>query len=136
MKPGSSSHRGGFATVFAVVMIGLVSLAIVAMTSLFTTEVRRTRSQMRSAQLRQMLIAGATIADTMVRSDSDLGEPVAVRLPADLEDRGAELEIRVQRQESDLLVTISARLEGDEASQDLKFAQTPKGWGAVSAILH
>lgn len=52
--------RRGFASLLAVALLGLVAVAAVALFALASADYRRTQYSQQSAQLRQMLMAGAT----------------------------------------------------------------------------
>ncbi len=129
---GSTSARPrGFASIFALFLIVVVTTAMVTLTSLMQTDARRTTSGAVDAQLRQLLHAGAVEALRSVESaaSSDV-EPFAVSLPAPLKGQDASVRIRfVTDRGSDVVqARIDAAWMNGTASQTIHLVRRPDGW--------
>lgn len=81
-SPYRRFRRRGYATVLAVMLIGIVAAGMGAVALLFGSEARRTRHAADEAQLREMLRAGAEALRDRVASNADVSGSVTV--PAEL----------------------------------------------------
>src|SRR4051812_1565563 len=95
MKALQLNSRRGFALITAVTLIGLVAMALAAVTLLFSANVRRTRDALADAQLRQLLLAGAQVATEQASSSASVN-----RIPLPPQFTEADLSWKVL-QESD-----------------------------------
>ena len=115
-------HRG-FVMVTALLALALVAVAIVALATATSFDGHHTLQQSQTAQLEQMLLAGAADAGEHLKSAAPTaGASWAVEMPADLASEGATLRTSVaslQSDETKLLVT--ARLGDQSAEQTLAF---------------
>lgn len=84
----SSARRRGIATFFAVAALGLVAMAVLAMSTMLTIDHRRTRAAVADAQLRQLLIAGADFAAALAAPEMAISSWRVVELPAAFEEVG------------------------------------------------
>jgi hypothetical protein len=90
------STEGGFASIFAILMIALVGGAILAVTSLLAADARRTANEWRDAQLRQLVTAAAMDLTTRTRAGENLaGQSYALPPPVGLP--GAQVHCEVDR---------------------------------------
>lgn len=124
------SARPGFATVLAIVLIGLVGATLAGMAAFSAAEVRRSRALADGARLRQLLIAGA--ADVIARAPSWKASPPdatwTLALPYALKDE-ARVEIHLEPvQDGTASAQITARLRGHMARQNVRLAQTGTNW--------
>ncbi len=130
-------RRGnGFATFTSVVITAVVAIGVMGLLLTLRVDVKRTRAATQSAQLRQMLIAGAAEADALLRAaPSRTGEhPVA--LPDTLADLGATASCTFEPMRGDRKrVAVTAALNGGTARQVLTYETGPGGWVFVSAEL-
>ena len=138
MRQHSRKPRGGFASVIAVALIGLVAVALATMASLFAVEMRRTVRHTADVQVRQLLTAGAFAAPANV-GDGVTERSVKVALPEDLSTAGATLELHVRphdgHDEVTVLVRVDAKLDEVRRSQLLTFCRDGSRWELVSAVL-
>lgn len=126
-------HRG-FTIILAVVLLGLIAVAVAMIVHQLGYELRRTRTAYEDAQLRQLLLAGAQ--DVASNSDRYNGQgqmtPQKVKLPKSLEDAGASLS--VTRQEAPGKtgdIGITARVGSREASESLRWEESSHRWSVV-----
>jgi hypothetical protein len=129
--------RGGFASIMAVVLLGLVSLAAFSIFAMLTADSRRTRGAEVDAQLRQMLMAGAT--DVMIHSTSwdekaSSVETWDVELPAVLKQEEASLKaIPTTPAKGAVTVVIEAHLQKHQAFETLSLARVDNRWQIKSS---
>lgn len=129
------AKQPGFATFTAITLITLVALAVMAMTLLTMLDARRQQHAQTEAQLRQMLLAGAAAAPTILIEFDPLGEHT-ITLPEALASRGASLTAKVDRLYADgRQVTLTAALPRGRAQQTLIFESMPGGWVLSDASL-
>jgi hypothetical protein len=131
-------RRGGFVLLFALGIVAVVGVAILALASLQSYDGRRTVERIRETQLEQMLLAGA------MEAPSHLGEVQPtndqawnVQLPAGLTSRGGTLQTRITSVQSDTncAIVIRATLEGKSLQQSVTFARQGNQWKLTSARL-
>jgi hypothetical protein len=101
-------HRRGFATAVTLTLMILVALAGEALMSSFATDARRMRDEIVEAQLRQLLIAGATQARAISERGPIPPEPMAIALPDELAKEGAKAGLRFIRAKDAISVEIEA----------------------------
>ena len=131
MSPPSHPDRRGFATMIAVVMLTLVSATILGLTMLFAAEARHSRRVHGDAQLRQLLLAGAVLAEAHF---DELGQqPWTAPLPGQLTDRDATLTLQLQPDVG--VVRVEAGLGEHTAEQTLRFVRHEDAWQLVEAHL-
>ena len=113
-------RRRAFATIFALFLLALVGAALLALTSLMTTDARRSTRGAADAQLRQLLHAGAVAAVEQVRSAGHLPDAGFHLAPPREFASAAAAGVRVSRgaiaTTDRIRVLIDARL-GDHASR-------------------
>ena len=84
MNRSSVKCSGFIATITALTMLALVTVAATELTAAFSADIRRTRDQQVEAQLRQMLIAG------IIQSRQN----ATIQLPSELQNADAKLNVR------------------------------------------
>ena len=120
----------GFATFTATAMIVLLGMALVAITGVFTADVRRTKMLRSQAQLRQLLLAGAALAPPHL----DAGQ-TEIPMPSALHG-DASLALTVEPNGNDRrTVHVVARMEERQAEQTLTFQRRGLEWELVGAEL-
>ena len=132
--PLRNPHSGGFATVMAVSLIALIAMALTAMMWRIKDDTFAVRADRRSAELRQLLIAGAAAAPRLL---GDASEEWQIPLPPHLADRSGAVTLRRLPAERDFerLVRVEARLDGVTKWQTLRYARGQQGWGLMGADL-
>ncbi len=115
------NNRGGFATLTAVSIIGIIAVCFAAMAAMFAADVKRNHRLSEEAQLRQLLIAGESFARA-----GKVDKRVEVKLPEELASFGMKLSIEpvgdVAGNEVRLRVTASAA-ESRAMSETLTYAR-------------
>jgi type II secretory pathway component PulK len=120
--------RGGFATIMAVTLLMLVAVALAAMTVSFAADARRTSAAARDAQLRQLLLAGATEVAERARTwpaqvsadrwDMPVPASLAAAVHLDLAPQDAgKIEVRVR-----------ARFQEHATEQVIRFGRVADRW--------
>lgn len=99
-----SRRRRGFASFFAVVMIGMVAMAMLSLGLMVQIDARRTRDAGRQAQVRQLLLAGQAVAAEQIAA-GELAE-VNVALPAALHEHA--LSLSFERDGEAVIATVEA----------------------------
>ena len=136
-----TSHRigstRGFATLMAIILIGMVAVALTVMTALFTQQARRTRIVRTDAQLRQLLLAGgASVEERSLTWQADVAEQQwSVALPANPISDGAALSIHLAPTDRGAEATVEAKLGGRTARQTLSLTRTESKWQVSAARL-
>jgi hypothetical protein len=130
-------RRRGFATFSAVVLVGLATVALTMFAGITIRQLERTRDAGTDAQLRQLLIAGRTIAQQYTPSDlAPLPEQQA--LPAALAEAGGAtltLEAQPSTETANATVTITAVYEHQTATQTLSYDPAQQRWRIIDAQL-
>lgn len=127
--------RRGFATLMAVILLGLVAAALASMAVLVREEVRRTATVQTQSQLRQLLFAG--VCDAVARS-STWGNSIAPRrwliaLPKDPAMESASLSSEIKNEaDGSATVEVWAALADDRAIETLHFRRFGNDWKLVS----
>ena len=132
-------RRRGIATFLAVTMVALMGATFVAMTAALSHDLKRTTESRASAQLRQLLLAGA--ADVAARSRTWAAEhPAAdawrIPLPGMLAADGASISVMpsgIGPNTAD--VRIDALLAGRTASQIIHFTRHHGRWEIAAVEL-
>ena len=129
-----TKHRG-FATIVAVLMLTMVSLALMAMATRFADDTRRTRDGMAAAQLRSLLLAGVAAAQHQLKTDDRLTE-TTIMVPPVLAARRATLTLETEATTDQALhIRVEATLGQARASQQLQYVRSDPGWRLASAHL-
>ena len=129
----NTRRRNGFATLIAIVLMGLIALILTTVTMIFAADARRTRSQRDEAQLRQLLTAGAAMAKGQL-DRAPTTQPAPITLPAEL---NAKLHFTLAReQDADhVIATIHAALAKRSIEQVVRFERRDGKWQATDATL-
>ena len=130
--------RRGFASLLAVALLGLVAVAAVALFALASADYRRTQYSQQSAQLRQMLMAGAT--QVMNESKDWLATPQvashSIALPEELAQQGGATTFSVlPHNDGTCEARIVATLGSHHASQVLTLQRENQKWKISRAQL-
>lgn len=133
-----SHPRRGFASLMAVALLGLVAVTVMALFALASTDYRRTQYAQQSAQLRQMLLAGAT---QVMQESKDW--PVAPQLPAhsiqlpdELARQGATVTLTIMpHNDGTCEALLAATLGTHRASQMLTLQRQNEKWKIIRAEL-
>lgn len=131
-------HPRGFAAMMAVILIGIVGATFLVMTAAATRDLRRTRDAVESAQLRQLLLAGAVDVAARARGwgEAPLQRDWDIPLPAAL--KGEEMSLHAQivpLPDHTADVRVEARRAGRIASQTLHFEREAQQWTVSAASL-
>lgn len=114
----------------ALLLMGFVSMALLAMASMLTYDARRTRQGEVEAQLRQMLLAATADARTKL---GDMGADETqwqVALPAELSH--ASIQLTGKQQGDQVEMRMNVTLEGKSREQVVWWAPAKNGWILVS----
>jgi hypothetical protein len=135
----SSRHRG-LATVFAVVVLGLVGTSLTAGAILLRNDARRTAAIRADAQLRQLLLAETTVVITDSQGWSHAGAPASktwsTPLPSDPRLQPATLSVRFDPAPAGMLkLHITATLDSRAAEEDLQLHWAGDHWELTDAQL-
>jgi hypothetical protein len=133
--------RRGFATIVAMVVLGLVVAAIAAGGALVISEQRRTHEAFVTAELRQMLLAGGEDVGQHASqwNASVPGQSWNVPLPPELAEMPATVSINVAPlPDGTISVDVRADLAGERESQTLIYQRTGDVWtlARVDARIH
>ena len=133
----SSGHRHGFVMLSALLVLAIVGVAIVSLATATSADGFRTLRQAQSAQLEQMLLAGAADAVEHLRgSPAKTNESWNTNLPAELASADGVLHTNVISASDDSArLRIVARLPGRSETQSLAFKRESGRWRLVSAEL-
>jgi type II secretory pathway pseudopilin PulG len=130
-------QRRGFVTLTAIALFVIVGMAIVAAASLFATEIRRSRAEAADAQLRQLLLAGESMApQALVDWNGQPQQTFFMILPKELERDDARLSLTAKSIDSGVEVVVDASLGRRHGWQTLRFTKTAGGMKLTSAILN
>jgi hypothetical protein len=130
--------RRGFAMIFAILSIGLVTTTLATLSILFAGERQLTMSNSADAQLRQLLLAGAADVNEQVKQwgDSAPKEKWLVRLPDELKLGGAELTAAVASASGTYTtVEVIAKIANHQGHQRLEYHRATDHWEFVGAKL-
>ena len=109
-------RRRGIATFLAVGCIGLVGVALLAISVMLRIEHRRTRTAESDARIRHLILAGLAEARATA-SSTQANEWKDVSLPPTLSERGARVTYRFTSDESPVIDVLVATTLGDETSE-------------------
>ncbi len=116
----------GFATTMALMLVALVGSAILAVTMLSASDFRRTATEARDAQLRQLVLAAALDLRARARAGMPL-ENYELPLPSDMISRdGGGVSIRIESTDAPRRAIVTARFAGQKLIQEIPLDTTPK----------
>jgi hypothetical protein len=110
--------RGGFAMIIAVTLLSLVAVTLAILGTLAVGEAKRTMAYANDAQLRQLLVYGAHVAQERAATQPST-QPTIVPLPSTLAQGGAKLMITAIGDK----VQVEAEYLGRHASEELVFTR-------------
>jgi hypothetical protein len=126
----------GFATLYAIALLGIVAVALTLLTKQVGYEIRRTKLASDDAQLRQLLLAGAGSALEHAGrwGDAPTSESWEVHLPSSPAANEESLTIVCTPGESgEVNAEITARLNGRTAMQMLRLKRSAQKWTVSEA---
>jgi len=140
-KPLPDCHpiRRGLATMSAIMLIGFVGVALMAMTAHFGAEMHRTRHAVRDAQIRQWLtfatveVTGRLNAGAMGRENQVIPLPT----PNNATSIAGKVAVTlIQQTDRRMKVRIEARSETRAGSQVVTWIKQDNAWRVESARLN
>jgi hypothetical protein len=134
----NQSSRRAFATVTAVVLLGIAAAGLAALAALFSADYRRTRDARTDAQLRQLLIAGAADVSEKAKAWPQNPPPAKweVTVPELLAADGGRVTNQPTAGEDQTFeVHVKADYLGRTARQTLRYRYTNDRWSLTDASL-
>ena len=131
------SCRRAFATVTAIVIMGLVGATATAMVSMISADYHRSRRLAEEAQMRQMFLAGnAQVMEQAQSWNQPSAGKSSLTLPDALRTQEASLEVSTTAQGNDTVqVTMTARIAKHESCEELTLKRSDGKWKIDSAQL-
>ena len=121
-----------FALTIALLLLGVVAAAIVALTALLSIDAKTTTRDAQAAQLRQLLVAGAADLKSKVDRGEDLKEQWTVQAPSEL---GAQVRVEVKRTDQAMQVMVTATRGEHTLRQEIRLQRDANQWRIVAAEL-
>lgn len=136
-RPGTD-RRAGLATVAALVLAGLASVALLAMVTLIRHDLIHTRRAIAETQLRQLLLAAEVAASESLTAGEGAGGPMELALPEgfDASSKITMLLEPLNNAPGRLIVTAEAQHDGFFQAQTLHYRRTGAEWVLESATLN
>ena len=131
-------RRRGFAMIYALTILGLVSLALFLLAEHFSYEMHRTNSTQHDAQLHQLLLAGndAVAADAASWPEKIEFTSKTLTLPTEPVDTGIAVSIKLLSSEgATAKVEVSADAKGQSAVENLTLTFSDNHWHITNAEL-
>jgi hypothetical protein len=121
--------------VTAIFLLSLVAMTLTALSAELFVQASRTRTLGEDAQLRQLLLAGTTFAQSHL--DSSSIAPMTISLPGALQRQSAVLTIKIRpgNSSSEKIAEIEASLPRNRLSQQLHFSRDEDHWRMTEATL-
>lgn len=136
MRQVGTCRRDAFATVAAVVLTGLVSVALLATVTLLRNDALRTRRAVAEAQLRQLLLAGQVAASAALTDNENERRVLKIDLPEELTASSSLTLVLDPANQPDLLTaTLEAGHDGFYQSQALTYRRVDGRWALAEAQL-
>ena len=137
-RSAGGGRRGGFATVTAIVIMGLVGATATAMVTMISADYQRTRRLADEAQMRQMFLAGnAQVLDQSQNwNQQPPTEKTLLPLPDVLRADEASLVINIAPQGNDAVqVKMTARIAKHQSREELTLKRGDGKWKIDSTQL-
>jgi len=129
----AARHRTGFAMITAIALLSLTAMTITLLGMTLFNQARRTQIAAEDAQLRQLLIAGTTFAQSRVSVSSGR---FSVAIPETLRQDSAELTVDIRADSAgDKIAEVDASLPHHRLSQQLTFSLQNGVWQITAANL-
>ena len=127
--------RPGFAMLMAIGLLAFVGAALLAITTLVSTDARRTSAVRQDAQLRQLLLAGTAAVQERSRSwgESLARQEFDLPLPPAQSEEPAKVHIIVTQHGQTVIAEITARGVGRQARQQAQFHRKNGTWQLTAA---
>lgn len=136
MRQAKAYRPAAFATVAAVVLTGLVSVALLATVTLIRNDALRTRRAVAEAQLRQLLLAGQVAAFAALTDNENERRVLKIDLPEELTASSSLTLVLEPANQPDLLIaTLEAGHDGFFQSQALTYRRVDGKWTPADAQL-
>jgi len=123
------TKTSGFATVTAIVLLGLVGSMLAAMAMMFAADARRTRSAAAEAQLRQFLLAGAADVQQRINKGQTTFD---LKVPAPAE---GEMHLSAAAEGDGVRAVAHVTLGPRRAEQTLRFTRAGDTWKLAAVEL-
>jgi len=128
-----AKRRAGFAMITAIALLSLTAMTITLLGMTLFNQARRTQIVAEDAQLRQLLIAGTTFAQSRVSVSSGR---FSVAIPDALRQDSAELTVDIRADSAgDKIAEVDASLPHHRLSQQLTFSLQNGVWQIAAANL-
>jgi hypothetical protein len=125
-------HRRGFATTIALLMLGVVAAAIVALTALLSMDAKSTTREAEAAQLRQLLVVGAADVKAKINRGNELPEQWTIDAPREL---GGQVHIELKRSGDAIQAVSAARTATCRGSQTIHLRRSGDRWEVAAVEL-
>jgi len=119
-----SCNRNAFATFTALVLLGIVGIALESLALFGTGEFRRTRSTVDESQIESLLIAGSRIAQSAISSRQTT---IEIPVPGDLNNALLRI-MRTSATGSEAEFQIIAGMGNRSASEHIHFVRDQASW--------
>jgi hypothetical protein len=132
----SRQRRRGLATVTAIALLGLVAVAMLAVSAAVVGDARRTRYEAADAQVRQLLLAAAAdAAERAAAWPADVADDSwQLALPATLaQSGGASVKLSLAHAGETLEVRVDAHYLTHRGGQTLRFRRSAERWELIDA---
>jgi hypothetical protein len=137
MTPAHARQKA-FAMVTAIFLMSLVTMTLTVLIAGVFGDARRTQTLSEDAQLRQLLLAGTTIARSELPNSVTQTGDLPVTLPNSLQQAGATLKITIQSIQSpaDAIVEIEVSLPHHQMTDQVHLTQSNGHWEVISSSLN
>jgi hypothetical protein len=122
--------QGGFATLMALMLLGVVAAAMMALLGLLSIDARTTARDAETTQLRQLLLAGAADARQKLAGPDEPPDRWTVATPQEL---ACQVQVEMTTAGDARKAVVTARGGSHFLSQTLHFRRAGGHWEAESA---
>jgi hypothetical protein len=130
----AKNRRNGFAMVTVIFLMSFAAMTLTVLTLTIFSQARRGQISSQDAELRQLLTAGASFAQTQLQSQNTFNG--AIPLPDSLRGQSAELTINIDfTSQTQKTAEIQASLPHYHLSQKITFELQQNAWRPISATL-
>lgn len=127
--------RRGVTMAIAIALLAFTGVALVAVARLVRDDARRTLDERTDAQLRSLLLAGMTDAQSRLQAEGALAKQATLALPAELAD--AALRSEASEEHGEWRVAITASRELRELRTECVLRRDASGeWRVRETMLH
>ena len=129
------SNRGGFALMYAVVLLGIIALTLGAMTATFHMQAVRTQTSYDDSQLRQLLLSGAQFAQSRLQTGAPISAAISLPATPDLQNASLTLQLVDNGDPQTRTIQVKASFPHRTAAQNVRFSYQNGTWILASAEL-